>query len=157
MSISLFFYLHKKHCLSFTLPSSHSLVISASTLIIYLSIHSGEFRVWIECKLFSPRLSCFRYSSAYVCPTGMRALPLGSFCDGGERSVGGGATGSTAHLRPKPCPPRCSGPTGRPLHDRGCVMQSHVLAMKFLPTLALVFFFLFFLCGPSNLNAQGLG
>lgn len=78
-------------------------------------------------------LLCPRCSSGYVCPTGMRAPPLESFCDGGDCSVRGGVTGSAAHLSPHPCPPHCSGPTGRPLHDGGFLIKSHTLAMKFLP------------------------
>lgn len=78
-------------------------------------------------------LLCPRCSSGYVCPTGMRVPPLESFCDGGDCSVRGGVTGSAAHLSPHPCPPHCSGPTGRPLHDGGFLIKSHTLAMKFLP------------------------
>lgn len=51
-------------------------------------------------------LLCPRCSSGYVCPTGMRAPPLESFCDGGDCSVRGGVTGSAARLSPHPCPPR---------------------------------------------------
>ncbi|KAF1382671.1 hypothetical protein PFLUV_G00146190 [Perca fluviatilis] len=58
-------------------------------------------------------------SSGYVCLTGIRVPPLGSFCEGGMCSVRGGVPGSTVHLSPHPCLPHCSGPTGRPLHDRG--------------------------------------
>lgn len=76
---------------------------------------------------FSPR--CSRCSSACVCPAGTRVSPLGSFCDGGERSVRGGVTGGTVH--PTPRPPRCSGPIGRPLHDRGCELHSYASALLF--------------------------
>lgn len=78
-------------------------------------------------------LLCPRCSSGCVCPTGMRVPLLESFCDGGDCSVRGGVTGSAAHLSPHPCPPHCSGPTGRPLHDGGFLTKSHTLAMKFLP------------------------
>lgn len=67
----------------------------------------------------------------------MRASPSESSCGGGGRSVRGGATGSTARPSPHPCPPRCSGPTGRPLHDPGCVMQSRVSAMNLFAPLFL--------------------
>lgn len=120
--------------LHFPLPTTfnHSLVISASCCL-----PADPFRSSIL-SLTSPPVIlhlCSRCSSGYACPRGMRMLPLGSSCDWGERSVRGGVTGSTVHLSPHPYPPHCSGQTGRPLHDRGCVMQSHALAMNFLPLL----------------------
>lgn len=142
----LFFPFHKSPaCHSHSpLPfTSTSLVISASCrLRVDPFRRRSLFRVWFECKRALLLPLCSRCSSGYVCPTGMRVSPLGSSCDGGERSVRGGVTGSTVHLSPHPCPPHCSGPTGRPLRDGGCVMQSHVSAISFSPsTLTHAFFF----------------
>lgn len=119
------FVLKWNHCLSFTLPSNHGLVISA---FCHLLVHPLRRKSLFMCDLSYITLSSSlllgsRCSSGYVCPTGMRVPPLGIFCDGDEFSVRGGVTGSTAHLRPPPSPPRCSGPTGRPLHDRGYIQM----------------------------------
>lgn len=69
---------------------------------------------------------CSRCSRGYVCPTEMRVPPWGSFWTGGERSVRGGLTGGVGHLSPHLCPPHYSGPTGRPLRDRGRVLPSRL-------------------------------
>lgn len=144
-----FFSFHKTTAchLHFPLPTTfnHSLVISASCCLLADSFRRNSLSfsvIWIKTRSILSLASlpiilhlCSRCSSGYVCPTGMRVPPLGSSCDWGECSVRGGVTGSTVHLSPHPYPPHCSGPTGRPLHDGGCVMQSHVLAMNFLPVL----------------------
>lgn len=121
------------HCFSFTLspPAVHGLLISAYCRVLgfpfrkknhYELFHLNIGQIfwggggYISSYLIILRL-CPRCSSGYVCPTGMRMLLSGSYCDWGERSVRGGGTGSTVHLSRHPYPPHCSGPTGRPLHD----------------------------------------
>lgn len=112
------------------LISNHFSLISAINEGIWLYSYSIP-------SLPSSIFPVFRCVSSYVCPMGMRAPPLESFCAGGERSVRGRATGSTGHLSPHPCPPHCSGPTGRPLHDRGGVISSHLLGHEVPPSLSL--------------------
>lgn len=146
--MGVFFSFHKTTAchLHFPLPIPPSIIaLSFQLPVVHLPIHSGviiQCVIWIKTRSILSLASlpvilhlCSRCSSGYVCPTGMRVPPLGSSCDWGECSVRGGVTGSTVHLSPHPYPPHCSGPTGRPLHDGGCVMQSHLLAMNFLPLL----------------------
>lgn len=108
------------------LPVTH---LQASSQLCFLFFSSHIFRPF----------SCSRCSSGYVWKMGMRTPPLGSFYDGGECSVRGGVPGSTAHPRPHPFPPPCSGPTGKLLHDGRCeflslfpsATQAHFLFLMF--------------------------
>lgn len=122
-------FIHKN---TFKAPFSfimHCFIMSAICVI------KCVFHVWFDCLwvLFDPSSPrhfsfffffffyphrCFRCSSNYVCPKGMRVPHSGSFCGGDKHSVRGRVTVNTVRLSPRPCPPHWSGPKGKPLHDR---------------------------------------